>query len=448
MTDERSITRRQLLERFVYGAGLYGVRALATGIPAAVLLDPRRAAAQSAAFVSPQYLILNTSQAGDPINCNAPGTYLAPDIAHPKDPRMAKTSVRIGGASYDAAAPWASLGALSKAPAVLERAAFIHHATGTEQHLHQPEVHGLMGKVLHKDMAISAFAAELAPVLGTIQPQPVVIGTDDSSEAIAYRGRPQPLLNPRSLATVLASPQGPLASLQAMRDRDLDRLNAFFKKEGTPGQRAFLDQYATSQTQVRRISQDLLGQLAAIKDDKPDAQMKAAIVLVRMKVAPVITVKVPFGGDNHFDGDLTKETEQTLSGMATFCGLMEGLGEASLRDAVTFASFNVFGRTLKMQGAGRSHNRHHHLTLIIGKHMRGGVYGGVTKLGDDFGAMPIASSTGKAAADGDINEEDGLPSVGKTLGMALGLPQARVDALVVSPSSGQTQGKAITGALA
>ncbi|MEY4583215.1 MAG: hypothetical protein RL701_7918 [Pseudomonadota bacterium] len=434
--------RRRFLTQFVCGSGLLGLRALATGLPMQLLANPRPACALAvtATFKNPQYLILNTSQAGDPLNCNAPGTYLDAKIAHPADPRLQKTALMIGGASYDAAAPWATLGSF-------ERTTFIHHSTQTEQHLAEPEVLGLMGTVVDKDMAVSAFARILAPVLGTIQLQPVSIGTTDSSEAISYQGRPQPLLNPTALSVLLGAPDGMLGQLQKLRDRDLNRLNALFKAQGNREQRRFLDDYATSQTQVRQLSSDLLTRLGAITNNGPDGQIQAALVLVQLKVAPVITVHIPFGGDNHFDGDLTQEADQTVSGMNTIAGLLKGLSEQKLSDHVTFASLNVFGRTLLKHGSGRSHNRNHHLTLIIGKNVKGSVIGGVTPMGDDYAALPISSTTGAGAASGDIAAADALPSVGRTLGAALGLPVSELDKTVVVPSSGEPAGKVIQAAL-
>lgn len=434
-----TLDRRSFLLRTLYGTGMLGLRSLASGVPVSMLLDPARAEAQ--ALDNPQFLILNTSQAGDPLNCNAPGTYLDSKILHPSDPKMAKQSFMIGGNAWDAAAPWSALSG------VFDRMALIHHSTETEQHLHEPEVLGLMGSVADKDMAVSAYAAKLAPALGTIQSQPVTLGTVDSSEAISVRGRPQPMLNPTSLATVLGGAQGPLANLVAARDKDLDRLNAFFKARGNVEQRRLLDAYATSQSQVRKLSTDLLDQLATLKDNGPDSQVAAAIVLIRMKVAPVVTVHIPFGGDNHFDDSLGKETDETVSGMATLGKLFSSLASAQLSDKVTFASLNVFGRTLTRKDYGRSHNRNHHLTMLVGTRVKGAVIGGVTPKNDDYGALAIDSASGRGVDSGDISPANSLASVGKTLGAALGLSSDVVDSTVVNPSSGTTVGKLIKAAL-
>lgn len=435
--------RRVMMLQALCGAGLWGLRSLATGIPVAVLANPERARAEGeeTGEATPQYLILATSQAGDPFNCNAPGTYLDPKIAHPSDPRLAKVSVEIGGKAWEAATPWRDLSA------AFPRLSLIHHSTNTEQHLHQPDVMQLMGTVAKKDMAISAFAADLSSRLGTIQPAPVTLGTVDSSEAIAYQGRPQPMLNPMSLSDVLGRPEGVLGDLQALRDADLNRLNALFKEQGTPGQRAFLDRYATSQQQARKLSLDLLAQLNDIEDNGPDSQIRAAIVLIQMKVAPVITVHVPFGGDNHFDGPLQKEADESVTGFASLKGLIAALETAKLSDQVTCASLNVFGRTLLMQGAGRSHNRNHHLFAMWGKHVKAGVLGGVQPMGEDYGAMRLDSTTGAGSSDGDIPPVESLASVGKTLGVALGLSRERVDELIRFPSTNAAIGKVIGAAV-
>ena len=72
------ITRREALLSTLFGAGYVGLRALATGLPASFLLNPRRALADSPAPAcgaqsKAQYIIFNTSGTGDPINANVPG---------------------------------------------------------------------------------------------------------------------------------------------------------------------------------------------------------------------------------------------------------------------------------------------------------------------------------------------------------------------------------------
>src|SRR5882757_4317777 len=76
--------RRGALMKGLFGAGMLGLRALATGIPAAILANPRRALAADPyatgcfSEAKAQYLILSTSGSGDPLNANVPGTYAYP----------------------------------------------------------------------------------------------------------------------------------------------------------------------------------------------------------------------------------------------------------------------------------------------------------------------------------------------------------------------------------
>jgi hypothetical protein len=77
------VTRREAIVSALFGAGSIGLRALATGLPASVLLNPRTSLADACASRErAQYLIWATSGSGDPSNANVPGTYDDPGIAH------------------------------------------------------------------------------------------------------------------------------------------------------------------------------------------------------------------------------------------------------------------------------------------------------------------------------------------------------------------------------
>ena len=428
----------------LFGAGAVGLRALATGLPVSFLMNPKLAFADYQPPVcfskdKAQYLILNTSGLGDPLNGNVPGTYDDPGIVHPSDPTMAPTAMTIGGKSYQAAAPWATL-----PPEVLARTSFFHHATLTNAHPNQPKVMELMGQVKRQEMLVSLLAKHLAPCLGTVQPEPVTIGATGPSEALTFEGRALPILSPTGLKALLTTPAGPLANLQKMRDDDLNRLNGILKKDGTTAQKQFLDRYATSQTQVRAINQNLLSSLANIKQNDVASQITAAVALFQMNVTSVVAMHIPFGGDNHSDVGLANESLQTVAGVASIVQLMAALKSAGMQDKVTFASMNVFGRTMAVAHKGqqgRDHLANHHCTLMIGKGIRGSVIGGVQPMAGDYGAMPIDSSSGLGNAGGDIKFEDTLGSVGKTLGRAVGVDPAVLDDQI-------TQGKAIGPALA
>jgi Protein of unknown function (DUF1501) len=421
-------TRRRALLDGLFGAGWLGLRALATGVPVAILASPRRALAadyDATCFSKQksQYLILSTSGSGDPLNANVPGTFDFPDIAHSPDPLMAKTQFRLGGTTVEAAAPWATL-----PQNVLDRTVFFHHTTLTNNHANQPKVMRLMGGTRRSEMLPSFFASQLAPCLGTVQKEPVVVGASGSGEFLSYQGRVLPALSPSALRDTLANPAGPLGTLQALRDHDLDRLNAVFKAHGTNEQRAFLDRVAQTQGEARGISQQLLENLAAIKANDPTNQVLAAVTLIKMNVTPVVSMHIPFGGDNHNDLDLMGETTQTVAAAGTISLLMQKLAELGLQDQVTFAAMNVFGRTLAKKGTkGRDHLANHHATVMIGAGLKGGVVGGLVPKAGDYAALPIVSATGLGDVGGDIKFEETLSAMGKTLGTALGVSPTALD---------------------
>ncbi len=161
-----------------------------------------------------------------------------------------------------------------------------------------------------------------------------------------------------------------------------------------------------------------------------------------MNVAPVIAMHIPFGGDNHDDPDFAKETKETVSGVATIALLMAKLKELGLEDKVTFATLNVFGRSLAKikDGGGRSHWSNHHTAILIGKNVKAGVIGGLVPKGTDLGASNIDSKTGAASESGDVGVDDSLASHGQDAG-----PRAR--GLGGDARRQHHRGKVVEGAL-
>src|SRR4051812_29034161 len=146
------ISRRKAIGSLLFGPGAIGLRSLATGLPVSFLLNPRRALAADpgpacAAPDKAQYIILNTSGSGDPINASVPGTYDDAAIVHSADPAMTPALLPLGGQSYTAAAPWATL-----PQAVLDRTCFWHIMTNTPVHPKEPDVLRLMGATYAGEM--------------------------------------------------------------------------------------------------------------------------------------------------------------------------------------------------------------------------------------------------------------------------------------------------------
>ena len=436
------ITRRQGLKTTLLGAGLVGLRALATGLPPTFLLNPRRAFAGAAppmcgTNAKAQYIVFNTSGNGDPINASVPGTYEDPKIVHSADPTMAPTALTLNGQSTTAAAPWAAL-----PQNVLDRTCFWHCMTNTPVHPQEPNVLKLMGVTAAGEMLPSLLAQQLAPCLGTIQSQPICMGATTPSEGISYGGAPLPIIPALALKATLTSAPGALTNLQALRDQTMNQLYDLYKNGASPAQQAYVDSLVTSQQQVRNIKQNLLDALGSITDNSASSQILAAITLIQMKVSPVISIHIPFGGDNHRDVGLAAETAQTVSGVATIASLMQQLAAAGLSDQVTLMSLNVFGRTLGPGNSdGRQHNPNHQVSITIGKPFKGGIIGGVAPVGTDYGALAIDSRSGAASASGDVSPVNSLAAFGRTMLAAVGVSPAII-------SSDVATGTVVTGALA
>jgi hypothetical protein len=431
-------SRRRLLKSALLGAGLVGLRSFATGLPKSWLLGERVAHAEG---LTPQFLILATSGNGDPLNANAPGSFV-PGAENSPLPELAAADVTFGGESYQAAKCWGSLPEELRA-----RLAFFHHRTYTNAHPEHRKVMALQGAAKSaagngQEMLPSLIASELASTLGTIQTEPIPLG----NELITFEGRALDNIDPTGLKSLFDQPDDLLTGLTSLRDQEIDAIYADLRVNGTRVQREFLDRYALGREQVRKLGEDLAQLLTRLpvdptERDSPIDQVIAAVALVKLKVAPVITLHLPFGGDNHNDSDLTVEAQDTVTSIATLGTLWSELAAQGLQDQVTFASLNVFGRTLKRNaGGGRNHNQNHHVMTLFGKHVKGGVIGGVDVVDQDFGATGIDSKTGKADPSGDIAPLTSLESAGKTLAAALQVPGDRIEQRI-------TGGKVVSAAL-
>jgi hypothetical protein len=314
--------------------------------------------------------------------------------------------------------------------------------TNTPVHPQEPNDLKLMGLTAAGEMLPSLLARQLAPCLGTIQSQPICMGATTPSEGISYAGAPLPIIPALALKATLTSAPGALTKLQALRDQTMNQLYDLYKNGASPAQQSYVDSLVTSQQQVRNINQNLLDALSSITDNTASSQILAAITLIQMKVSPVISIHIPFGGDNHRDVGLAAETAQTVSGVATIASLMQQLAGAGLSDQVTLMSLNVFGRTLGPGNTdGRQHNPNHQVSITIGKPFKGGIIGGVAPVGSDYGALAIDSRSGAASTSGDVSPVNSLAAFGQTMLAAVGVSPAII-------SSDVATGTVVTGALA
>jgi hypothetical protein len=457
-------TRRNALLTALFGTGYVGLRALATGLPAWFLMNPRKATADDLACAisakeNLQYLIVSVSSNGDPLSCNCPGTYegAAAAAIHPQQPEMAPVALSLGGKSFQAAQPWTKL-----TDAVRARTAFFHHVTLANNHGDQPKVMRLMGATSGGEMLVSAYAKHLAGCFGTVQREPVAVGAGgNASEIISFSGRSLPSISPTQLRQLLTGSSGGFAGggsnvlvkLRPIRDKYLDQLNTLAKSDATGVQKQFLDALAASQSQVRQLAESLASTLTSINGDDVKGQSLAAAALISAKVTPVVTMRIPFGGDNHSDGNLQTEVNDHIdnnnrgAGVAGIQAVMDALAKLNLTDQVTFATLNVFGRNLNglaktESRSGRDHYGNHSVAVMIGKNVAPGVIGGVMSVSDRgsngaLGAADIDSATGAGKPGGDVPRTETHVAMARTLGGALGIPASALDADFVQGSGGK-----------
>lgn len=228
-----------MLLGLLFGPNLVGLRALTTGLPVSLLLAAEAghaAGASSAAAASvaassgrtAQFTLFSTSSMGDPINCNAPGSYDDPSMQHCAVDDMAGVAVKLGDTTAVAAKVWSTL-----PPTMLSQSSFFHHGTYTVVHPDQSKVLHVQGATRSGEILLSIISKANAPALGTIRRAPVNFNHIGNG-AITCDGVLQPSLTPMTLASLIAVPGNQLESawLLGLRDRTIDRLNAWAKTQG------------------------------------------------------------------------------------------------------------------------------------------------------------------------------------------------------------------------
>jgi hypothetical protein len=370
---------------------------------------------------SSQFLLLSVSDRGDAVNCNCPGTYDLDGVVHPAGAEFEKTALQLGERATSAAALWSRLPQWA-----LDRSSFIHHSSRSVVHSELPKILKLQGATDYDEMLPTLIAKCQAECLGTIQDLPVNLG---QYVQLTAGGLALPRIKPMALKQLLASPDTPLADFRSLRDQKLDEMHALLKESGTPAQRAYLDARALSRQDARKLADNAASIFEAVQDDSAQSEVLAALALFQLRVSPVVTVSLPFGGDNHSDPDLSEEADQHEEGIDALSQMLSTLESTGMKDQVTFALLNVFGRNLAKEGTtGRDHWADHSVSLLVGKNVKGSVVGGLEAVGDDYRSLSFDSETGVAAGGGDIDSERALESVGKTIWRATGSNESTVDA--------------------
>ena len=436
-------SRRDFMIRSAFSVSSVQMRSLITGLPVPFLLGVSQAA--MAAAGDKKFTIISHNQDGDPINVNAPGSYSenASDKLNEATRNGAgenfsvPVSFNLGNASVKAAKPWAQLNENLRS-----QLGFWHHGTFTNAHPEFPAVRRLNGAARPDGSGIVEFSEILATEthvgLGTLLEEPISLG----GSQLTYKGRVLPILQPATLKKLLGGGSGGtaqrLSEVMELRDTFIDEAYANVKQNGTPAQSKFLDAYALSRQNAQQLGSELGDALASITGNTPKDQGLLAAALVKLKVAPVISIGLEFGGDNHADPGLSTEIAETKQSINDINSMWEALGDH--QDKTIITTLNTFGRSLiRNQPGGRNHNGAHHTMLTIGSNIKPGVIGGVERDKKDFAAKAINSTTG-GTSNTDIKHEDTLTSVAKTLSAAVGID----DEIINQRING---GKIIRGAL-
>lgn len=411
--------RRRFLQMMFTSAGVIGLRSLVTGLPVPFLLDPRAAAAAEL----PTFLILSVAREGDPLNANCPGSYVS-GVSHPSDPEMQETPVTLGSVATSAAKPWSTLDAELRG-----RLAFLHHRNGTAAHTELENLLRGHGSIRSEqgngiEMLPSAISLETSAALATRQVEPLSVGP----ERMSFQGRWLDNPSPSKIKALFSGSAAVDSALATLRDSTLDAIYGQVKASGSPLQKDYLNRWAMSREQAKSLGNSLGSLMLSTDEDYIDGavdQITTAVVMLGLGLSPVVTVHIPFGGDNHQDPGLALEAQQTNEGVAALGELWRQLKAAGLQDRTTFATLNTFGRSLKGTN-GRAHNGNHHVMAMFGPRVQPGVYGGVVPVDSDFGASAIDSRSGQAKPDGDIAVGDTLLAAVATLATAVGVPADRL----------------------
>jgi hypothetical protein len=412
----------------LFGSSALALRAAVTGLPASFLLDPLRVAEAEPTAVDAakaQFLVIALSDAGEPINCNGPGSYAAPDtMHHPLDPALQAAPLQLGPHTETAAQCWSTLPEWAR-----NRAAFVQHATFAGQHGTIGSVLRLMGRVRNSEMVPSLLASHLGPVLKTLQNTPISVDGTATPVGIVANGVAVPSTSPSAWRELIGQYVALPEAMQKIRDTTTDRLYALLRKRGTRAQLRYLDALAKSSSDAKTLGQQVGSLLSAITDDENKGQLLAAAAVVKMNLAPVVCLRLNFGADNHADPDLKAEAARHIDALKALTQFFESLKSNGLEDKVTFASMGVFGRNFGVSDRhGRDHWGPHSTSIIIGKNVKPGLYGGLVARGGDFYATGFDSSTGAGVVDGgDVKFEDTLVAAGRTLGASVGLNAATLE---------------------
>lgn len=442
----KRFNRRTFLSLGAHSVLGLSLRSAITGLPLSFLMNGEASADGRNARIA----ILSSSSQGEPLNVCGPGTFEPGQedfFDHPEPGAVDSDEIDVPpvndvslSAEHLATSAELMLGEqvvrLARCfealePSMLAHMVWFNYSTGANIHPQYSQVLTSYGALRGPqgrgaEQLPAAIAQETAPFLETTMKEPFIVGKGSFTAGGSPLANYSPL-KVKALANSVGSSVGGADNFGVMYDHFIDETYGHLRRHGTAQQRRFLDQHASSRRQAAMFGENLAQMLDEIVDDSIESQLKTAVVIAKLRLAPVIVTNVEFGGDNHQDAGLTNETAETLRMIKALDTYWKAIRALDVADDVFYANLDVFGRTPTQRGAGgRGHYGAWASGMIVGTHLRGGVVGGIGFEGSKAVASGINTLTGS-----DINPnilpKDTLNAYYKTLMRIAGVPSSRRD---------------------
>ncbi len=462
-------SRRKFLNKSLLGIGSLPVLSALSGLPASFLISGQAQAATGEA----KFCILSTSSGGQPLNIYAPGAF--PKNGNDPANRIGHPVAGQNGINYTVGNTTLDVSHLAN-PGMRRFGAdnmiaaqmfdflpdnFANHlchgwyVSGTNAHPELNKVltaHGALKSQYGATENLAAvIAQENAGALGTLYAYPVGLGREFTPSS---QGKTAPRLSPESLSELFGGADGSLpvdgedflAIYQSFVDSYYRNV---YRTELSPSQRVFVDNHLLSVTEAEETGGELDLLLNCPNQYTPDLectsstdglptlqqdgfaveeedywhqfnQLRTALALLYLRITPVVTVDHRYGGDNHGDANLERETLESLSTMAVLSDFHRLLTQHSrfqtIADKLVFAGVDVFGRTVELRD-GRDHYGDSTAGFIWGQHLSNTVLGGP----GNGKVSAYDAATGVVSANGNVGPDESLPSFLKTVMCASGM---------------------------
>ena len=234
-------------------------------------------------------------------------------------------------------------------PALLNHLVWFHYRSGANIHPQYKDVLTAFGEVRGRDgrgaeQLPAALAQELALLLDSTTPDPLVLGQGSFVSNGSSLANYSPM-KMKTLAQSLGHAMGGTDNFAVLYDSFIDEAYREVQEHGTAQQRRFFDQHAASRGEAADFGSRLGHLLTDVHDDSIKSQMRTAAIVAKLRLAPVVLINLDFGGDNHQDGGLLAETNQTLAMIDALDAYWTAIEDEGVADDVFFANLDASGAT-------------------------------------------------------------------------------------------------------